>query len=84
VRCIDGAPAGLGGVDQLVGHGQTRRSRSRPLGDLRAQTHCGKGGFDRVRGTLYEVDSECFDRDLGLIDVLGVVDVLHSREDGGF
>lgn len=49
----DGAeqPAGLCSVDQLVGHGDTGRMRSRPFGDLDLQPQWGEGGLDRRRPT---------------------------------
>lgn len=43
---VNGPPAGLGGVDQLVGHGNPGRTRSRTLGDLGAQPNCGKRRLD--------------------------------------
>ena len=45
---IDGPPAGLCGLDELVGHCQPGRARTRPLGHFRPQTYCGEGAFDRV------------------------------------
>ena len=35
VRGIDRPPAGLSGVDELVGHGDPGRTRAGTLGDLR-------------------------------------------------
>jgi hypothetical protein len=43
---IDLAPAGLGGLDQLVGHRQPGRARTRAFDDFGPQTYCGKGTFD--------------------------------------
>ena len=105
VRCVDRAPAGLCGLDQLVGHRQAGCARSGPLGDLRSQTYCGESAFDRICGAQVHpmlgrvvvelqqdigviddlgdclgvlgavVDLECLDRNLGLGDVLSVVDL---------
>ena len=48
--CVDFAPACLGGLDQLVSHGYSCGAGAWSLGDFRPQSHCGEGGFDRVRG----------------------------------
>ena len=45
---VDGAPAGLGGLDQLEGHGQAGRAGAGPLGDPGAVAHGGERGLDRV------------------------------------
>ena len=43
VWSVDGAPAGLCGVDELVSHGDTGTREAWPLGHLRAQPHGGEG-----------------------------------------
>ena len=45
---IDGSPAGLRGLDELVGHCHPGRTRTRPLGHSRSQTYCGEVTFDWV------------------------------------
>ena len=50
VRRVDGAPAGLNGLNQVVGHRQSGSARSWPLCHLESQTYCGKGTFDQFRG----------------------------------
>ena len=50
VRRVDGAPAGLNGLNQVVGHRQSGSARSWPLCHLGSQTYCGKGTFDQFRG----------------------------------
>src|SRR5215208_4532904 len=104
--CVDGTPAGLCGVDQLVGHGDSGCTGSGALGDALAQPHGRKSRLDRVSSSEVNpmfgrvaveleqhisvlddlgdrlgvlgavVDLEGFDRDLRLVDVLGVVDLL--------
>src|SRR3954464_7123826 len=50
VWTVHGAPAVLGGFDELERHRQPGRSRPGPAGDLRAVPDGGEGGLDRVRG----------------------------------
>ena len=50
VGCVHGAPAVLGGLDELECHREPGGARTRALGDLRAMPDCGEGRFDRVRG----------------------------------
>ena len=40
---VDRALAGLGGLDQLVGHGDSLCPGARPFGDLAAVAHGGEG-----------------------------------------
>ena len=47
---VHGTPAGLCGVDELVGHRNSGRLGAGALGDFRSQTYCGEGAFDRVDG----------------------------------
>jgi NAD(P)-dependent dehydrogenase (short-subunit alcohol dehydrogenase family) len=47
---VDGVPSGLCGVDQLVGHGNSRSPGAGALGDLGPQPDGGKRGLDRVGG----------------------------------
>jgi hypothetical protein len=49
VRRVDRAPAGLSGLNQLVGHRQSGSARSWPLCHLGSQTYCRKSTFDRIR-----------------------------------
>jgi hypothetical protein len=41
--CVDRAPAGLCGLDQLEDHAQGGRPAASALGDLRSQAHGGEG-----------------------------------------
>ena len=50
VGCVHGAPAVLGGFDELERHREAGRLRAGPFGDLRAVPYGGEGGLDRVRG----------------------------------
>src|SRR3954470_10084283 len=50
VGCVDGAPAGLGGLDQLERHRDPGGLGPRPLGDLGPVPDGREGGLDRVRG----------------------------------
>jgi len=43
---VDVAPAVLGGLDELEGHGEPGGSRSRPLGHLGAEPDGGEGRLD--------------------------------------
>jgi hypothetical protein len=49
--CIHGPPAGLCGIDELVGHGNSRGTGSRALGDLRPQPHGRERRLNRIRTT---------------------------------
>ena len=48
--CVDGAPAGLGGLDQLERHRDAGGPGAGALGDPLAQPDGGEGRLDRVRG----------------------------------
>ena len=50
VGCVHGAPAGLGGLDELKCHGQPGRPRSRPAGDLGPVSYGPESGFNGVGG----------------------------------
>ncbi len=50
VRSVDGAPAGLGGLDQLKCHRQPRGLGAGAAGDLGAVPDGGEGRLDRVGG----------------------------------
>jgi len=45
VRAVHGAPAVLGGLDQLVGHGQPRGPRPSTLSGARTRPWCLTSGF---------------------------------------
>jgi hypothetical protein len=46
VGCVDRAPAGLGGFDELEGHGQPGGAGAGALGDLGPVAHGGEGALD--------------------------------------
>lgn len=48
--CVDGPPAGLGGLDALEDHGQSGHAGAGALGHLRPEPHGREGRLDRVRG----------------------------------
>ena len=50
VGCVDGAPAALGGLDELERHGDADSAGAGSLGDPLAEPDRGEGGLDRVRG----------------------------------
>ena len=50
VGCVDGAPAGLGGLDEFERHGDAGGSGAGAFSDPLPQPHGGEGGLDRVRG----------------------------------
>ena len=47
---VHGAPAGLGGLDELERHGDPGGPGARSLGDALAEPDGGEGGLDRVGG----------------------------------
>ena len=47
VGCVDGAPAGLCGLDELERHCDAGGSSARALGDSLPKSHGGEGGLDR-------------------------------------
>lgn len=51
VEGVDRAPAGLGGLDELVGHGQPGGPRAVPAGELGAVPDSGEVADDRFRDT---------------------------------
>ena len=55
MRGVHPPPALLRGVEQLVGHRQSRRPRPGALRDALAQPDRGEGGLDRVRGAQVHV-----------------------------
>jgi hypothetical protein len=66
------SPAGLGGLDQLEGHGQAGGPRAWPLGDLGAMPHGGEGAFDGVgRAQVDPVLGREIVEGQQLIDVVG-------------
>lgn len=50
VGAVDGPPAGLGGLDELEGHGEAGGSGAGALGDLCSEPDRGEGRLDRVGG----------------------------------
>lgn len=77
VRCVHGPPPGLRGVDQLVGHGNSRGTRSGALGDLSAQPDGGEGRLDGVGGA--QVDPVLGGVLIELQQGVGIVDDLGDR-----
>lgn len=49
VGCVDRAPAALGGLNELVGHGDSGGAGARPLGDPLAQADGREGRLDGIR-----------------------------------